>query len=250
VVSVWGTVPSIPATGSIVTAWVTLPIVIILTAVSIILWPADRLGPLTLTVPAIVQTGLIVTGRVTDTVLEYLSTGLSIRGGIAALPGVHTEVAVTFVKLAGKLVTLRVALPVAGLGVAVVEPAVPLLLLIVQHQVLPRMTRGRGDVNTTRRRFVINITVLPLKLDLAVAVIIPWLVNTPPILPTRVIHALIPVINLAVPPRGPLYTLTPVPRPVSQAGTTIIARVEGTPTVTVVAALWARVPLRAGAHKP
>jgi len=146
----WGTVSSIPPTGSVIATWVTFPIVVILTTVPVILGPALGLGTLGLAVPPIKQTSLSITCSITNSVLEYFSTRLPVGSSIAALPRVDPKVTISLIKLTGKLVTLWITLPVTSLGIAVVESAVCLLLLVVkEHQVFARVGGGGGDINTS-----------------------------------------------------------------------------------------------------
>jgi len=102
------TVSTIKATSSIVAAFVALAIVVIGRAVFGVFtsaWSSVRAT----TVVAIKEAVAIVARLVAHSILEHFRAGSTSRGGVASVPRVDPKVAVPAVKLAGKLVALRVA---------------------------------------------------------------------------------------------------------------------------------------------
>ena len=237
-------VAAVPAAGRVVAAGVAVAVVVVLAAVSVVLGPALSLSALLLTVPPIIQTLLCITSLIAFSILEHVSTGLSVGGGVTSLPGIHSQVTVSFVKLARQLVTLRITLSVPGLLLAPVLLAHAKLDSIVHHQVSARVTRAWSDINTSRRCFIKQIAVLPLPHALTVAVIVAGLVDAASVLPAGVVHALVPVVHLARGTGCPQRTLAPVATPVSHTGAAIVTMVHCTRVISAEVTARTRIALR------
>lgn len=102
------TVSTVKATSSIVAAFVALTIVVVGSAVFGIFTPTWSSVRAT-TVIAIKEAVAIIARLVADSILEYFRARSTSRGGVTSVPRVDSQVAVSSVKLASKLVALRVA---------------------------------------------------------------------------------------------------------------------------------------------
>ena len=228
------TVSAIPATRSVVTSCVTLPIGVVLATVSIILWSALGLGPLIFTVSPIKQTSFGVAGFVTFSIFEHISTGKSVGGGVASLPRIDSKIAVSIVKHAGELVTLWITSSVSSLLLTPVKFAHPELIFVINHQISSRMSRSWCHIDAPRRRNIKDITVLSLPLSFTVAIVVSGLVDTSAVVSAGIVHALVPVVHLTVVPGRAEDTLAPVPAGVRHAGPAVVAVVHQTHAVLSV----------------
>lgn len=244
------TVSAIPSTGSVIATLVTLAIAVVVGAI-LVIFTAARSSIGAATVLTVKQAFLGVTGTVTHTVLEHVSTGASSGGSIASLPRVDSKVTLAFIKLASQLIAFIVTNSIASLRVTLVQLAVSQLLLIVDHDIAWVAGAG-GDVHSSRGRHVKHITVFASPFYLAETLIVPSLIGAASVATTRVVHpALIDGVHLALASIGADRTLASVARltvRVGEASATVAAGRAGTLPANIVAAVWAGIPVGAGAE--
>jgi len=119
-------IASIPTTSGVIAPLVTEPISEVFAAVSVVFSSALDVGAI-FTISSIKHALRSVTGFVADSILEYVSTRLSIGSScVTILPWIDTQVAVTAVKVAMVIVAFCVASLVPRLGRAAVQSAIPL----------------------------------------------------------------------------------------------------------------------------
>ena len=139
----------------------------------------------------------IVARLVTDAILEHFRAGSTSRGGVASVPRVDPQVAISAVKLASELVALRVADPIPGLYIAPLQLAHPQLLLEVFYGKPIRVICPCCDVHPSWCIQVEYLAVPSSVFHLAEALIATSLVCTTSIATTRVVNAtLIDSVNL------------------------------------------------------
>jgi len=76
----------------------------------------------------------IIASLVADPILEHFRAGKASGGGIASVPWIDAKVTVSTVKLASKLVALRVADAISRLHITPMQLAHPQLFLEVFHR--------------------------------------------------------------------------------------------------------------------
>ena len=216
------TVPTIPATRSIVASFVTFPIAVVLCAIDVILRPTLHLPSPHLTVPTIKEAGSNVAFLVANAVVEQVGAGPPARSGVTMLPGVHPQVTVAVIEGTGQSVAHLVAHFVASFGLAVKLLATPQVLVIKNIAIVPIGSLVDGDVHAARGGGIKDFTVLASVTFCAAAGIVARPINTLAAVLAGVVHALISVVSFTICPSGATQTLTPVASTGGQASAPVM----------------------------